>query len=241
MLKLSKLALSISACLVITACGGSGGDGNGNGDGPAPKASSSLGVVVNTGNTNKDNEMTVCLDVSGKGDCSCESQFSGLSFKGNDGLLSWDDDDIAFCQSNATADTATALNGAKVIAVNSKSKVYLGFALDKIEKTTEAEKTKYEKLYLNPLSVLQDSLGSAEQVVNTIGLPTNEAKTDFSKVPFSEYGDITKVTLELIVDAGVMDKATLDDSSKAMAKVENSYKSVEEALANSWEKEDIAG
>lgn len=219
MLKLSKLALSISACLVITACGGSGGDGNGNGDAPTSKASSSLGVVVNTGNTNKDNEMTVCLDVSGKGDCSCESEVSGLSFKGNDGLLSWDDDDIALCQSNATADTQTALNGAKVIAVNSISKVYLGYTVDKIEKTTEAEKTKYEKLYLNPLSALQDSLGSAKQVVDTIGLPKDEAKADFSKVSFSEYGDITKVTLELIVDAGVMDKATLDDSSKAMAKV----------------------
>lgn len=241
MLKLSKLALSISACLVITACGGSGGDGNGNGDAPTSKASSSLGVVVNTGNTNKDNEMTVCLDVSGKGDCSCESEVSGLSFKGKDGLLSWDDDDIALCQSNATADTATALNGAKVIAVNSKSKVYLGYTIDKIEKTTEAEKTKYEKLYLNPLSALQDSLGSAHQVVDTIGLPVDEAKDDFSKVSFSEYGDITKVTLELIVDAGVMDKATLDDSSKAMAKVENSYKSVDEALNNSWGKDDIAG
>ena len=235
MLKLSKLALSISACLVITACGGSGGDGNG--DDSTSKASSSLGVVVNTGNTNNDNEMTVCLDVSGKGDCSCESQVLGLSFPGNNGLLSWDDDDVAFCQSNATADTQTALNGAKVIAVNSKSKIYLGYTVDKIEKTTEGEQTKYEKLHLNPLSALQDSLGSAEQVVDTIGLPVDEAKDDFSKVSFSEYGETTKVTAELIVNAGVMDKATLDDSSKVMAKVKNSYKSVEEALTNSWEKD----
>lgn len=250
MLKLSKLALSMSACLAITACGGSGGEG-GN-DTPNPpvtsKTTSQIYVTAKTGDEEIDKDLLVCLDVSGLGNCSCELS-AGLAVDGaNAGTITWSEDKLSKCQGLvSTSSTASSTQSASynIIAVNADSNLYMSYPLEKVGSNKVGENTVYNTLQLNPYSVLQNVFGSADEVSRVLDMESSSVADvqdlDFASKVFTELGDAELITAKSFVSLGILNKEFLSNDTAVATKVNQSYYSVNKAIENGWSEEDILG